>query len=183
MVSVHAWRRNGAARHWPAAERRDGSSSRSVSRTSTRGRKTAHTALGFPRHARITRGAELQRISREGKRIRTTNLEVRAAASPLVRLPGTRMRGGLIVPRFKQSAVRRNRLKRQLRELTRQRLLPADLSADVVLRIRPEAYSATFEALTADVDRALVQLTRWNAADPISAPAPVRSGSPPVSDT
>jgi ribonuclease P protein component len=75
------------------------------------------------------------------------------------------MRVGLIVPRFKQSAVRRNRLKRQLRELTRLQLLPADLAVDVVLRIRPEAYSATFEALMADVRRALVQLTRWNDAD------------------
>ena len=69
------------------------------------------------------------------------------------------------MPRFKQSAVKRNRLKRQLRELARQRLLPADLATDVVLRIRPEAYSATFEALMTDVDRALVQLTRWNSAE------------------
>jgi ribonuclease P protein component len=92
------------------------------------------------------------------------------------------MRIGLIVPRFKQSAVKRNRLKRQLRELTRQHLLPADLAVDVVLRIRPEAYSATFEALTADVDRALVQLTRWDkvGGTPVSDPAP--TGAPPVSD-
>jgi ribonuclease P protein component len=74
------------------------------------------------------------------------------------------MRVGLIVPRFKQSAVKRNRLKRQLRELARLRLLPTDLPVDVVLRTRPEAYSATFEALTADVNRALVQLTRWSEA-------------------
>ena len=92
------------------------------------------------------------------------------------------MRVGLIVPRFKQSAVKRNRLKRQLRELTRQRLLPADLATDVVLRIRPEAYSATFETLTADVDRALVQLTRWNSADITAVPDSVRPGSSHVSD-
>jgi ribonuclease P protein component len=92
------------------------------------------------------------------------------------------MRVGLIVPRFKQSAVKRNRLKRQLRELTRQRLLPADLSADVVLRIRPEAYSATFEALTADVDRALVQLTRWNEAGVTPTPEPTRTDFPPRTD-
>ena len=92
------------------------------------------------------------------------------------------MRVGLIVPRFKQSAVKRNRLKRQLRELARQRLLPADLAVDVVLRIRPEAYSATFEALTTDVDRTLVQLTRWNEAGATFVHEPARLGSPPGSD-
>lgn len=85
------------------------------------------------------------------------------------------MRVGLVVPRFKQSAVKRNRLKRQLRELTRQWLLPADLQVDVVLRIRPEAYTAAFEALTADVNRTLVQLTRWSEA---SCPDTVRPHSP-----
>jgi ribonuclease P protein component len=73
------------------------------------------------------------------------------------------MRVGLVVPLFKQSAVSRNRLKRRLRELTRVRLLPADLPADVVLRIRPEAYLATFEMLALDVAHALAQLTRWQA--------------------
>jgi ribonuclease P protein component len=74
------------------------------------------------------------------------------------------MRVGLVVPRFKRSAVARNRLKRRLRELTRVRLLPADLPADVVLRVRPEAYDATFDALTTDVVRALAELTRWCSA-------------------
>jgi ribonuclease P protein component len=71
------------------------------------------------------------------------------------------MHVGLVVPRFKQSAVARNQLKRRLRELTRVRLLPSDVPADVVVRIKPEAYRATFDALTADVVRALEHLTRW----------------------
>jgi ribonuclease P protein component len=77
------------------------------------------------------------------------------------------------VPRFKHSAVDRNRLKRRLRELSRLRLLPADVAADVVLRIRPDTYGASFEALTADVDRALTQLVRWRAtvAEPVPAPS------------
>jgi ribonuclease P protein component len=92
------------------------------------------------------------------------------------------MRVGLIVPRFKQSAVKRNRLKRQLRELTRQHLLPAGISADIVLRIRPEAYSATFEALMADVDRVLMQLTRWNSVELTTIHDPARSSSLPGAD-
>jgi ribonuclease P protein component len=74
------------------------------------------------------------------------------------------MRVGLVVPRYKQSAVARNRLKRRLRELTRVQLLPTDLSADIVLRVRPDAYGATFEALAADVARARTQLARWRSA-------------------
>jgi ribonuclease P protein component len=66
-----------------------------------------------------------------------------------------------VVPKYKHSAVDRNRLKRRLRELSRLRLIPTDLAADVVLRIRPDAYDASFEALAADIERALVQLTRW----------------------
>ena len=66
------------------------------------------------------------------------------------------------MPRFKHTAVARNRLKRRLRELSRVHLLPADLSADVIVRIRPEAYGATFDELAADVARAFAQLTRWS---------------------
>jgi ribonuclease P protein component len=76
------------------------------------------------------------------------------------------MRVGLIVPRHKQSAVARNRLKRRLRELTRLHLLPASLEADVVIRIRPDAYVATFDMLQADVRLALTQLICWRTTVP-----------------
>ena len=71
------------------------------------------------------------------------------------------MRVGLIVPKYKHSAVDRNRLKRRLRELARLRLLPSGVVADIVIRVRPEAYQASFDALAADIVRALVQLARW----------------------
>jgi ribonuclease P protein component len=92
------------------------------------------------------------------------SLEVRVAASPLSHPEGTRTRVGLVVPRFKHSAVARNRLKRRLRELARLHLLPADVPVDVVLRTRPETYGATFERLESDVRRALSELTRWRAS-------------------
>ena len=82
------------------------------------------------------------------------------------------MRVGLVVPRFKQSTVARNRLKRQLRELARIRLLPTDLAVDVVLRIRPETYGATFDALATDIKRALSQQIRWRATVDVE-PAPI----------
>ena len=82
------------------------------------------------------------------------------------------MRVGLVVPRFKQSTVARNRLKRQLRELARIRLLPTDLAVDVVLRIRPETYGATFDALATDIKRVLSQLIRGRATVDVE-PAPI----------
>lgn len=75
------------------------------------------------------------------------------------------MRIGLIVPRYQHTAVARNQLKRRLRELSRTRLLPADMAVDLVIRIRPEAYHASFLALAGDIDRVLVQLM------PLRAPA------------
>lgn len=82
-----------------------------------------------------------------------------------------RTRVGLIVPKFKQSGVARNRLKRQLRELARLHLLPAGLSADIVIRIRPEAYLTTYDVLMKDMLQALAQLNQWGAVvGPTSTP-------------
>jgi RNase P protein component len=54
-------------------------------------------------------------------------------------------------------------VKRRLRELSRTQLLPTDIAADVVIRIRPEAYGAAFPELAADFDRAMIQLSRWHS--------------------
>ena len=64
------------------------------------------------------------------------------------------------MPRHKQTAVARNRVKRRLRELTRRALLPAigTTVRDVVLRALPSAYEATFEALGHDVARVAQRL-------------------------
>lgn len=88
------------------------------------------------------------------------------AASPLACSKGTWSgpRIGLIVPRFKHSAVARNQVKRRLRELARVQMLPTGMLADIVLRIRPEAYNASFDSLAADIARALTQLKRWHEA-------------------
>jgi ribonuclease P protein component len=90
------------------------------------------------------------------------HLDVRTAASPLAR-----SRVGLVVPRHQRSAVDRNKLKRRLRELVRTTLLPAISAApaaDVVIRARREAYSATFAALGVDVRTVAERLV--TAAEP-----------------
>lgn len=100
-------------------------------------------------------------MRREGKRFRTPRLEVRYIAS-LSLLP----RVGIIVPRHKQTAVARNRVKRRLRELVRIAFLPALSSLvpmDIVVRVAPEAYDADVAVLSADLARAMEQLAKTGA--------------------
>jgi ribonuclease P protein component len=65
---------------------------------------------------------------------------------------------GFIVPKHKQTSVERNRLKRRLREIARQRVLPALPPLDLVVRARPEAYGASFDALAAELARGATKL-------------------------
>jgi ribonuclease P protein component len=93
----------------------------------------------------------------QGKRIRTPHLEVRILASPLLH-----PRIGFIVPRYGRSAVERNRLKRQLREIVRTRLLAELPSIDMLVRTRPNTYKVAFAVLIEElihaVKKALVSL-------------------------
>jgi ribonuclease P protein component len=85
---------------------------------------------------------ELRRVLREGKRIRTQHLELRVIAS-LLHHP----RIGFVVPKYDRSIVERNRLKRQLREIVRLHVLRWIPSVDMIVRVCPEAYSASFALL------------------------------------
>ena len=80
-------------------------------------------------------------------------MDVRAVAS--LRLFA---RVGFVVPRYKHSAVDRNRLKRRLRELVRLDLLPTLRPMDVVLRVSPVAYTRDFELLRIELLQAARQL-------------------------
>lgn len=113
------------------------------------------TDFGFPPTARITASEEIRTLFRRGKRRRTRHLDVFVSPSPSA-FP----RLGIVVPKHKQTIVRRNRLKRRLRELGRTILLPrlreAERPLDVLIRVRPEAYSASFDDLRGQV-RELVE--------------------------
>lgn len=91
-----------------------------------------------------------------------------------------------MVPRYRQTAVARNRVKRRLRELARLRLLPAlaaragagGAPADVVIRAVPAAYAASFAQLAADLERVIRQLERAELPTmPAPAPLPPRRGA------
>jgi len=65
--------------------------------------------------------------------------------------PAGRPRLAVVVPRHGRTIVERNRLRRRLREIARRDWLPRAVSRgvdlDVVVRARPAAYGASFEAL------------------------------------
>lgn len=77
------------------------------------------------------------------------------------------MRVGIIVPRFGQTAVARNLLKRRLREIVRLEVLPLQLPLDVIVRAAEPAYRLDFSRLR---DEVLELLRRAVAAAP-TAPA------------
>ena len=66
-------------------------------------------------------------------------------------------RMGLIVPKFRATAVARNRLRRRLREVWRREILPVQPAGDLVIRARREAYDASFAQLRG-------QLLAWRDA-------------------
>jgi len=104
----------------------------------------------LPRARRITRSRELRGLFQRGKRSRTAHLDVFDSSSPVAH-----PRAGVVVPKHKHTVVERNRLKRRLREILRQEVLPrleaAGLAVDVLVRARREAYGATFSALKGEL--------------------------------
>jgi ribonuclease P protein component len=153
-----AWRPSGVVQCSAAAARRGARASPLSCQANT---QAPDQGFGFPRRYRLTRGLDLQTVIREGKRIRTVHLDVRAIASPLAH-----SRIGVVVPRHQHSAVDRNRLKRRLRELVRLELLPklSDRpSADIAIRARRESYTAEFAALRDDIRSVAAQLDTYRA--------------------
>lgn len=103
----------------------------------------------FPHERRLQRGREIQATLREGLRRRGRGVEVIAR----LRSEGP-SRAGVIAGRMGQGLVRRNRIKRRLREVARRAILPScEIPVDVVLRALPPAYEASFEELRAEAIR------------------------------
>ena len=86
--------------------------------------------------------------------MQTEHLEARVSASLLLH-----PRVGVVVPKYRRNIVDRNRIKRQLRELARMRILPSAGSIDVLVRAKPEAYGADFDQFAVEVDA----IAQWAA--------------------
>lgn len=76
--------------------------------------------------------------------------------------PSAYARLGIVVPKHRQEIVRRNQLKRRLREIGRTVVLPTLAAAacprDVLVRARPEAYTASFAELRAELAALMEQV-------------------------
>lgn len=133
------------------AGRRDGSVSPSSFQQSTPERKRQR----FRRGQRLAKKADIEAVRRRGKKSQTAHLEIRELAGG-----SQRARIGLIVPRHKHTAVERNRLRRRLRELIRTEILPLMSAGDTLLRVKADAYDASFADWRAEFDSLAKLVTR-----------------------
>jgi ribonuclease P protein component len=71
----------------------------------------------------------------------------------------------VVVPRHGHTAVRRNQLRRRIREIGRRSVLPALAEpTDTVVRARPAAYEATFDRLRLEIVAALCPSPRASSS-------------------
>ncbi|HTO72245.1 MAG TPA: ribonuclease P protein component [Gemmatimonadales bacterium] len=94
----------------------------------------------------MARLADLRRCQNEGRRRRSRHLEIMWAENNT-----GHPRMGLIVPRFQETAVARNRLRRRLREVWRREIMNAQPAWDVLVRARRESYAASFDILRSEL--------------------------------
>jgi len=119
------------------------------------------------RRHRLTRGSELRAAVRDGKRLRTANLDLRAVSTAR-----TVSRIGFVVPKHGHSSVERNRLKRRMRELARIRVLDVLCGAgsgratDVVMRAQPGAYRLDYDQLRSEIETLRARLLK-HVRDPV----------------
>lgn len=67
-------------------------------------------------------------------------------------------RAGIVVPRFGETAVARNRLRRRMREIVRRDLLRLLPAVDLVVRAKPAAYGARFGELRTELTDAVARI-------------------------
>src|SRR5215475_2919117 len=132
-------------------------------RRATRGSLAVHVAVPSRQWAGSSVGDPLSdspeagktsRPSRSGDAERVTNGsgQKSPASGDVWSLP----RAGFVVSRAVGGAVARNRVRRRLRHLMRDRLTSLPAGTDVVVRALPGAATRSFSALGVDLDRALV---------------------------
>lgn len=90
---------------------------------------------------------------RSGQKLQARLIDVRRLESAV-----GYARVAVVVPKFGFTIVRRNLLKRRLRELARQLVLPRPCSCDLLIRARRDAYGVSFERLREEMSRIAAQI-------------------------
>lgn len=111
----------------------------------------------WPPESRVTRSRDIRALLRRGRRKKTFLLDVFFLSSP-----GSGPRVGLVVPKHGHAAVKRNRLKRRLREICRREVLPelrgGRLQVDILVRARRGAYEGSYQQLRVELVRVVGEL-------------------------
>ena len=110
------------------------------------------TAL-LPPAARLTSGESFRRCLRAGRRAGSRTLVLHALAGVSGQAAPARV--GFVVSRSVGGAVVRNRVRRRLRHLVRERLVELPAASMVVVRANPAAAGASYAELRDDLARCL----------------------------
>ncbi|SDY19631.1 ribonuclease P protein component [Micromonospora pattaloongensis] len=119
-------------------------------------RRSTEFAAAVRRGRRAGRGAVVVHLTLPPAREEGTPKPA-PAGSDSQQLPA---RAGFVVSKAVGNAVVRNRVRRQLRHLTRERLAALPPGATVVVRALPEAAGLPYARLGADLDAALAAASR-----------------------
>jgi ribonuclease P protein component len=111
----------------------------------------------LPAPHRLRRRPDFASAVRHGRRAGRARLVVHLQASDDASEPP---RAGFVVSRAVGDAVTRNRVKRRLRHVVRDRLAELPNGARLVVRALPPAAAATSAELAGDLDSALSRLSR-----------------------
>ena len=112
----------------------------------------------LPAAARLTSGESFRRGVREGRRAGSRTLVLHLSV-PEVQVLGEPARVGFVVGKGIGGAVVRNRVRRQLRHLVRDRLADLPPSSTLVVRALAGAADASYDELRGDLGRCLGRVT------------------------
>jgi ribonuclease P protein component len=114
----------------------------------------------LPAQARLRRRPEFTAVVRSGRRAGRPTMVLHYLPERPVALDGVvpSARVGLVVGRAVGNSVVRHRVSRRLRAAAAEQLHRIPVTADLVLRARPEAAAADFGTLHADLARGLDRL-------------------------
>ena len=110
------------------------------------------------RRHRLTTSAGFSAATRTGRRAGTRTLVAHLSVSGAAAVPGPGPHVGFVVSRAVGNAVTRNRVKRRLRHLVRERLRSLPPASLLVVRALPASAAASYPGLGRDLDTALGRL-------------------------
>lgn len=113
----------------------------------------------FPKSQRLLRHADFERVYKQGRRHFAAHMTVFYLARG-VEEDGVGPRVGFTVSKALGGAVRRNRMKRRLREAVRLQGVPAATGVDIVINPKRTLLTAEFSELRNEIARAFVVIEK-----------------------